>query len=147
MRLNFSYVPLALVTSFDWSCHDKYVFKLNIRLQRYKIFFKNALFRALNMRKVGEDVFSIQVLRLAWRGYINRSCIPWNFIKHLRQHCRRCKSLICVVVLDVFLVEFLLVDGPPGIDDVGQYEGNEERDVEHGAQGELTRTAVGQRQR
>jgi len=68
MRLNFSYVPLALVTSFDWSCHDKYVFKLNIRLQRYKIFFKNALFRALNMRKVGEDVFSIQVLRLAWRG-------------------------------------------------------------------------------
>ena len=48
---------------------------------------------------------------------------------------------------DLVFVEFLGVDGAPGIDDVGQHEGHEQRDVEHRGQGELTRAGVLQRQR
>ena len=47
-----------------------------------------------------------------------------------------------MVGLDFFLVEFLLVDGTPAIDDVGEDEGNEEGDVEHGAQRELAAAGV-----
>ena len=52
-----------------------------------------------------------------------------------------------MVGLDLFLVELLLVDGTPAINDVGEDEGHEERDVEHGAQRELTaaRVADGER--
>ena len=45
-------------------------------------------------------------------------------------------SVVCAYLLAVYL---LAVDGPPGIDDVRQDEGHEQRDVEHGAQCELTR--------
>ena len=47
-----------------------------------------------------------------------------------------------MIGLDLFLVEFLLVDGTPAIDDVGEDEGNEEGDVEHGAQRELAAAGV-----
>ena len=47
-----------------------------------------------------------------------------------------------MVGLDFFLVEFLLVDGTPAIDDVGEDEGYEEGDVEHGAQSELAAAGV-----
>ena len=33
------------------------------------------------------------------------------------------------------LVELLAVDGSPGVDDVGQDEGHEQRDPEHGGEG------------
>ena len=50
--------------------------------------------------------------------------------------------LIGVVALNLLLVKLLTVDGAPGVDDVGQHDGYEQRDVEHGTQGELTRTGV-----
>ncbi len=43
---------------------------------------------------------------------------------------------------DLFLVKFLLVDGTPAIDDVGEDERNEEGDIEHGAQRELAAAGV-----
>lgn len=43
--------------------------------------------------------------------------------------------------------ELLAVDGVPGIDDVGEDEGHEEGDVEHGAEGELAAAGVLHRQR
>jgi len=46
-------------------------------------------------------------------------------------------TLVSVVGLYFLFVEFLLVDGTPAIDDVGEDEWNEERNVEHSAQGEL----------
>ena len=46
--------------------------------------------------------------------------------------------LICVVVSNLLLVQLFLVYRPPGVDDVSQYEGDDEADIEHGAQGELT---------
>lgn len=45
--------------------------------------------------------------------------------------------LIGVLVVNIFLCDFLLIDSPPGIDDVGQHEGDDKADVEHGAQREL----------
>ena len=47
-----------------------------------------------------------------------------------------------MIGLDLFLVEFLLVDGTPAIDDVGEDEGNEEGDVEHGAQRKFAAAGV-----
>jgi hypothetical protein len=38
---------------FDWSCHDKYVFKLNIRVQRYKEFVKKRGICALKVTEGG----------------------------------------------------------------------------------------------
>ena len=46
--------------------------------------------------------------------------------------------LVCMVVCNLLLIQFLLVYCPPRIDDVSQYEGDDETDIEHGAQGELT---------
>lgn len=37
----------------------------------------------------------------------------------------RFSDLVCVVVSNLLLVQFLLVDSPPGVDDVCQYEGDE----------------------
>ncbi len=52
----------------------------------------------------------------------------------------------------LFLGEFLagealLVDGAPGVDDVGQDEGDDERDARHGGEGEVAGTTVGQGER
>ena len=44
---------------------------------------------------------------------------------------------ISVVGLYLFLVELLCVNLVPAVNYVGQDDGNEERHVEHGAQGEL----------
>ena len=55
--------------------------------------------------------------------------------------------LISVVAGDLLLVEFLLVDGSPSVDDIGKHEGNEQGYVEHGAQRELTAARVGECQR
>ena len=46
--------------------------------------------------------------------------------------------LVCMVVCNLLLIQFLLVYCPPRVDDVSQYEGDDETDIEHGAQGELT---------
>ena len=46
--------------------------------------------------------------------------------------------LVCMVVCYLLLVQLFLVYCPPRIDDVSQYEGDDEADIEHGAQGELT---------
>ena len=51
-------------------------------------------------------------------------------------------ALVGMIGLDLGLVELLLVDGTPAIDDVGEDEGNEEGDVEHGAQRELAAAGV-----
>ncbi len=51
-------------------------------------------------------------------------------------------GLIGMVGLDFLPVELLLVDGAPGIDNIGKDEGYEQRDVEHGAQGELAGAGV-----
>ena len=51
-----------------------------------------------------------------------------------------------MAVGNLLLVELLLVKGVPGVGDVGQYEGYEQADVEHGAQGELTAARVGKGQ-
>ena len=51
-------------------------------------------------------------------------------------------ALVGMISLDLGLVELLLVDGTPAIDDVGEDEGNEEGDVEHGAQRELAAAGV-----
>ena len=48
------------------------------------------------------------------------------------------------VVSQFALREALAVDAIPGIDDVGQHEGDDERDEAHGREGELARAAVGQ---
>ena len=55
--------------------------------------------------------------------------------------------LVCVIVLYVVFVECLGIDGAPGVDDVSQYEGYEQRDVEHRGERELTRAGVLERQR
>ena len=47
------------------------------------------------------------------------------------------KSLVGVVGLYFVDGQLLLVNGSPGIDDVGEDEGNKQGDVEHGAEGEL----------
>jgi len=52
-------------------------------------------------------------------------------------------SLVGVVGLDFLAGDLLRVDGAPGIDDVSQYEGHEQRHPEHGAQGELAGAGVG----
>ncbi len=41
--------------------------------------------------------------------------------------------LVGVVGLQLIFGEFLLVDGPPSIDDVDQDKGDDHRHVEHGA--------------
>ena len=55
--------------------------------------------------------------------------------------------LVCVVICNLLFIQFLLVYRPPGVDDVSQYEGDDEADVEHGAQCELTATRVDNGQR
>ena len=50
--------------------------------------------------------------------------------------------LIGVVALNLLLVKLLTVDGAPGVDDVGQHEGHEQRDVEHGGERELAGAGV-----
>ena len=52
-----------------------------------------------------------------------------------------------MIAFEFLLVELLSVDGSPGIDDIGQHEGHEQRYVEHGAQRELTRTGIGEGER
>ena len=44
--------------------------------------------------------------------------------------------------MDLLFIEFLLVNGAPGVDDVSQNEGHEQRDIEHRGQRELTRARV-----
>ena len=56
-------------------------------------------------------------------------------------------ELICVIGFEFFFVELFGIDGAPGVDDVGEYEGHQQRDVEHRGQRELTRTGVLERQR
>lgn len=51
-------------------------------------------------------------------------------------------GLIGVAVLKIVLGELLAVDGAPSIDNVGEDEGDEQGDVEHGAEGELTGAGV-----
>ena len=45
---------------------------------------------------------------------------------------RQMFHLICVIVCNLLLIQFLLVYCPPRIDDVSQYEGDDETDIEHG---------------
>ena len=52
------------------------------------------------------------------------------------------RRLISVIFFDFIFCEFFVIDGAPGIDDVGQHEGHEQRDVEHGGERELTRAGV-----
>ena len=47
-----------------------------------------------------------------------------------------------VVVLDLVLVELLGIDGAPGVDDVGQDEGHEQRDIEHRGERKLAGAGV-----
>ena len=54
---------------------------------------------------------------------------------------------IGVVVLDFFQVKFLRINLVPAVNNICQHKRYQERYVEHGAQGKLTATAVGQRQR
>ena len=42
------------------------------------------------------------------------------------------------ILCDFFSVDFLFIHRTPSIDDVGKDEWNEETDIEHGAEGELT---------
>ncbi len=42
------------------------------------------------------------------------------------------------IMCDFFSVDFLFIHRTPSIDDVGKDEWNEETDIEHGAEGELT---------
>ena len=83
-------------------------------------------------------------------GYIT----PWN-LTHNAEHgipehsCLLSRHLIRIIfhlirMVRVYLVQgqFLLVDSTPSIDDVGQNEGDEQTDVEHGAQGELAAAGV-----
>ena len=42
------------------------------------------------------------------------------------------------IFFDFFSVDFLFIHRTPRIDDVGKDEWNEETDIEHGAEGELT---------
>ena len=56
-------------------------------------------------------------------------------------------QLIRMTVGDLLAVYLFLVDGIPGIDDVGQDEGDEQADDGHGAQRELTGAGVGDGQR
>ena len=51
--------------------------------------------------------------------------------------------LVCMVVCNLLLIQLLLVYRPPGVDDVSQYEGDDEADIEHGAERELTAARVG----
>ena len=50
-------------------------------------------------------------------------------------------------IVNLFLRQLLLVKRIPGIDNVGQHEGNEQADDGHRAQGELTAAGVGNGQR
>ena len=50
--------------------------------------------------------------------------------------------LIGVIVVEFVLIEFLGIDGAPSIDDIGQYKGYEQRDVEHRGERELTGAGV-----
>ena len=52
-----------------------------------------------------------------------------------------------MISLDFVFCQFLAVDGTPGVDDVGQHEGHEQRDIEHSCQCELTAAGVRKRQR
>ena len=52
-----------------------------------------------------------------------------------------------MVCLEFVLRQLLLVDGPPAVDDIGQDEGYEERNIEHGTQGKLATARVCKRQR
>ena len=52
-------------------------------------------------------------------------------------------QLIRMTVGNFLAVYLFLVDGIPGIDDVGQDEGDEQADHGHGAQRELTGAGVG----
>ena len=51
-------------------------------------------------------------------------------------------QLIRMTVGNLLAVYLFLVDGIPGIDDVGQDEGDEQADDGHGAQRELTGAGV-----
>ena len=55
-------------------------------------------------------------------------------------------ELICVIGFEFFFVELFGIDGAPGVDDVGEYEGHQQRDVEHRGQREFTRAGVLERQ-
>ena len=51
-------------------------------------------------------------------------------------------GVIGVIGLDLFLGEFLLVDGAPGVDDVGEHEGHEQGYPEHRVERELAGTGI-----
>ena len=51
-------------------------------------------------------------------------------------------ALVGVIGLDLFLGEFLLVDGAPGVDDVGEHEGHEQGYPEHRVERELAGAGV-----
>ena len=55
--------------------------------------------------------------------------------------------LVGVIVLDLVLGEFLGIDGAPGVDDVCQHEGHEQRYVEHRGERELAGAGVLDRER
>ena len=55
--------------------------------------------------------------------------------------------LVGVIVLDLVLGELLGIDGAPGVDDVSQHEGHEQRYVEHRGERELARAGVLDRER
>ena len=52
-----------------------------------------------------------------------------------------------MIVFELFFIEFLGIDGAPTVDDVGEHERNEQRDVEHRGERELTAAGVRERQR
>ena len=52
-----------------------------------------------------------------------------------------------MIVQNLLLVEFLGIYLAPAINDIGQDEWHQERHIEHGAQCELTRTAIRQSER
>ncbi len=65
-----------------------------------------------------------------------------------RTHLKKFQSLsVGVIVVNILFGDFFLIDRPPGIDNIGEHEGHEQRDVEHGAQGELRGARVSQRER
>ena len=51
-------------------------------------------------------------------------------------------DLVGVIGLNLLLRQFLTVDSTPGVDDIGQHEGYEQRDVEHRGERELTGAGV-----
>ena len=76
--------------------------------------------------KVASDFTSVPDPSARRCGGAQRRERPDPSGRRLRRGWSAGARLVGVIGLDLFLGEFLLVDGVPGVDDIGQYEGYEQ---------------------